>query len=262
MNSPHKTDRKWEIWDKKQAEALASGWRNPSDLQHNSSVSEDDRHWRLTQKVYSLIEGESVLDVGCGMGHLFILVKDRFEYLGIDTSQGMLNKAREFFPENEDKFQLGDAYDLSMLPNFDTVVATGVLLHLPNSEPVIEQLWSKARICTIFSAWIGETPLTKTTKLVSLKGLIQTLRAAKLQALKRLILRKEPKELIWRTLKQLILRGESKELIQRRETVQHLSEIFKKLEHLGRIEEFPFSNPFSGESNYIFKLWKERVMND
>ena len=258
MNSLHKTDRKWEIWGKQQAEALASEWCNPSELQHDSSLGGEDIHWNLTKKVYSLIEGESVLDVGCGMGHLFMLAKDRFEYLGIDTSKAMLEKAREFFPKDEDKFQLGDAYDLSMLPNFDTVVATGVLLHLPDSQPVIEQLWSKARICTIFATWVGETPLTETTK-VSFKGLIQTLRTTKQHVLKRLILQRGPKELVWWTLKRLVLRREPKELIQRRETIQHLSEIFEKLENLDRIEEFPFSHPVSEVSNYIFKLWKKRL---
>ena len=262
MNRLHKSDCEWEIWDEKMVKQLASGWRNPADLQLDFSSSETDRHWRLTQKVHSLIEGESILDVGCGMGHLFILVKDCFDYLGIDTSQAMLKTAREFFPEHQDKFQFGDAYDLSTLPTFDTVVATGVLLHLPDSGPVIEQLWSKARRCTILSMWIGETPHTETVGLVSLKELIQTLKTAERQVLKRLILRKEPKELIWRTLKGLILRRDNKGLILRRDTAQHLSEIFHKLEHLDRIEGFPFSNPFSGESNYIFKLWKERIVDD
>jgi len=214
-----KTNRKWEMWDDKNVERLAGSWSNPASLPSGSFV-EDGSHWSLIQRIYALTEGESVLDVGCGMGHLFALVKDKFDYLGIDTSQPMLKKAQDFFPENEDKFKLGDAYDLSALPEFDTVVAVGLILHLPDSERVIKQLWNQARICIVFSAWIGETPLK----------------------------RKVPM-----SFKNRILR---KHFIQRRETVQRLRGIFNRLPDLDRVEQIPFPNPDPGESNYIFKLGK------
>ena len=215
MNSAHETDRKWEIWDEKMAEQFTCGEATPPDLLLDLSLAENHRHGRLVKKVYSMIEGESVLDVGCGVGYLFPFVKGRLKYLGVDTSKSMLSKAKEFFPLDKEKFQFGDAYDLSMLPRFDTVVAIGVILHLPDSDHVIQQLWSKAQICVVFSTWIGMTCKLVTTN-----------------------------------------RGPGKKLIQRRETIRHLSKIFHKLENLDSVEKCHFSNPVSGESNYIFKLWE------
>jgi len=244
--------REWEIWDDKKVVGMARTWHNPS-------ASEEKKHQRLTKEVYSLIEGNSVLDVACGMGHLYALAKDNLEYLGVDTSQAMLSEAKDSYQQGQDKFRFGDAYDLSALSDFDTVVATGLILHLSESESVIKQLWSRARICVVLSAWVGETPLFwKTKHPPSLEDLIQMAKVGRLRTLKGLLSRGESWKIVWTTFKHLILQEESKELIQRRETVEHLSQIFKGLKNLAKVEELPFHNPVDGESNYIFKLWKAR----
>ena len=216
--------RKWETWNRGNTKRLAHSWGNPKDLTLNST-SKIHRHSRLLQEAFLLIEGESILDVACGLGHLFALTKGYFRYLGIDTSQPMIDQALAFFPQDQDKFQLGDAYNLTMLPNSDTVIAIGLILHLPKSEPVITQLWNRTKICTIFTAWITET----------------------------LLLRKVPPSP--RSIKQRIQRNH---FILRSETLESLDNIFNTLPGLNKVESFPFFNPYPGESNYFFKLWKEK----
>lgn len=152
--------REWEVWHETRARHLSGAWGNPNECAKGKIPRAGRSHWGLIEKASSLVEGKSVLDIGCGFGHLFSLLRDK-EYLGVDTSEQMLKRARDFFPEDKDKFQIGDAYDLSSLPEFNTVVAIGLIIHIPDPEKVLNQLWSKTKICTVFSAWIGDSPLIK-----------------------------------------------------------------------------------------------------
>ena len=140
-------DRSWEAWDDKVALQLSKNWSN----------LDGNLHGRIAHKAASLIVGNEVLDVGCGIGSLFSLVKNKDSYLGVDTSLSMLQKAREAYPLDAEKFCVGDAYDLSAFAKADTVTAIGLILHLPNPEKVIEQLCSRAKRCVVMTACIGDT---------------------------------------------------------------------------------------------------------
>lgn len=150
--------RKWEIWDERRAGNLAKAWGDPNKCAKGEVPSNGRMHWSLIEKASSLVEGNSVLDVGCGFGHLFSLLRDR-DYLGVDTSESMIRMAREFFPEDKDSFQIGDTFDLSSLPEFDTVVAIGLIIHIPSLEKSLKQLWSRTKMCLVFSAWVGDSQL-------------------------------------------------------------------------------------------------------
>lgn len=148
--------REWEVWQEWRAGDLANSWGDPKKCAQGEVPIKGKEHWRLIKKAASLVEGKSILDVGCGFGHLFSFFRDR-DYLGVDTSEHMLKRARAFFPEDKDRFQIRDVYDLSCLKEFDSVVAVGVIIHLPELEKVLKQLWSRTRICTVFSVWIGDS---------------------------------------------------------------------------------------------------------
>jgi len=165
------SNRRWEIWDKNLTNSIAKErWLSPQACLEGKGAK-GGIHWQLIRQVASLVEGNSVLDVACGLGHLYILVKGK-EYLGIDNSESMIEKCREYFPQEKDFFQVGDAYDLNEYPRYDTVTAVGLLLHLPDPEPVIKELWKKTLKCLILTAWIGDIELIKPTQ-IDTKMLIQ-----------------------------------------------------------------------------------------
>lgn len=101
----------------------------------------------------SFIVGNSVLDIGCGIGHLLPFVKEGIEYMGVDTSPEMLRVAKSFHPN--DIFCIGDIYDLNPFGVFDTVLCQSVLIHLPEIEVPIQEMWSHAHKAIVFSIPIG-----------------------------------------------------------------------------------------------------------
>ena len=103
----------------------------------------------------TLLRGESALDVGCGIGHLYFALRDKVTtYMGIDASTHMLEKAREYFPEAD--FRKGDIYDLSNLPLFDTVYSVSLLIHLYTIKEPINQLWSRTIQRCVFLVPLGK----------------------------------------------------------------------------------------------------------
>ncbi len=75
-----------------------------------------------------------VLDIGCGNGRFYPIVKERkVTYTGVDNSQGLLNEARKKFPEGN--FVLGDATELPFPDNtFDIAYSFAVVHHIPGKE--------------------------------------------------------------------------------------------------------------------------------
>ena len=220
-NLPH------EAWDDKKVSGMAKGWKNPLDLAQDLCAYRRDRHWRLIYDIYSLIEGHSILDVGCGMGHLYALAKLDHSYIGLDSSESMIERAKWYFPKSRDKFMVGSAYDLEDCSISDTVVASGLILHLPDPEPVLQQLWSKTKICMVFSAWVGESEIIWKGRLPLYKRL-------------------------------LFIKPKGKYIIQRRDTLDSLYHILSKLDGVRNKIDMPFSNPYKGESNHLFKVWRKQ----
>lgn len=73
-----------------------------------------------------------VLDLGCGNGRLYSFLKTLdIDYLGVDNSSALLERARANFPEAS--FQLGDMVHLE-LPDrcFDTVLSIASFHHIPS----------------------------------------------------------------------------------------------------------------------------------
>jgi ubiquinone/menaquinone biosynthesis C-methylase UbiE len=78
-----------------------------------------------------LKKGERVLDLGCGNGRFFQLVKDKGAvYLGLDSSPGLIAIARERYPQAY--FQVADVLNLQLPDNdFDKVYLIALLHHFP-----------------------------------------------------------------------------------------------------------------------------------
>jgi len=105
---------------------------------------------RKMQKDAGFLEGSTVLDVGCGIGHLYPYLKDSVEeYVGLDASTDMLKAAESYFPEAT--WIQGDIYSLEdHVDRFDTVYAISLLIHFQDHEKAIRQLWSRTRSRYVF----------------------------------------------------------------------------------------------------------------
>jgi 2-polyprenyl-3-methyl-5-hydroxy-6-metoxy-1,4-benzoquinol methylase len=135
------------FWDEKRVQFYIDTWGPPT----------SPKKWQGLNRMdipADLLKGTAVLDVGCGLGHLYYALKGKVKtYVGVDASSQMLEKAREYFPEAD--FRQGDAYDLSAFPQFNTVYSISLLIHLPDVEEPIRQLWSKTEERCVFLIPLG-----------------------------------------------------------------------------------------------------------
>jgi len=147
-----------QLWDGPHAEFLSKLWKHPDKV--------GGRHWEIVQRISTLIEKGSVLDAGCGLGHLYGRLKDKdeYDYYAVDASQHMLDQAIKYYPEIEDRSKVANLRDLSTLARFDTVVSVDVVIHIADPiEPVMRQLWQKADHQLIFSVRLGKKSLVRKT---------------------------------------------------------------------------------------------------
>jgi ubiquinone/menaquinone biosynthesis C-methylase UbiE len=90
--------------------------------------------------------GEKVLDLGCGNGALWNILKDkRIDYLGVDFSEELIEIAKKNNPGT--KFQAADALNLPFSENtFDKIYCIGVLQHIPSKELQLQFLKEAKRV--------------------------------------------------------------------------------------------------------------------
>ena len=94
----------------------------------------------LTKKVK---DGDNILDVGCGNGRLLELFKDKkINYLGVDSSEELINLSRQKYLSKYNQFKIGDILELDKIKeiNFDHVFCIAVFHHLPGQDLQIKAL--------------------------------------------------------------------------------------------------------------------------
>ena len=91
-------------------------------------------------------DNESILDVGCAVGHYYRSLKKRikveFTYTGVDPYKILIDKALEAW-ENEKNvnFKIGNIYNLPFNDkSFDYVICNNVITHIPNIRKPISEL--------------------------------------------------------------------------------------------------------------------------
>lgn len=107
-----------------------------------------DYHGRQITFHTSLLSGDSVLDVGCGTGHLYEAIKNKIKsYVGIDNNERVVKLAKEKHPNL--RIELADANDLSKFGMFDMVYGIG-LFSTPRTNYVIREMLSHAKMKVVF----------------------------------------------------------------------------------------------------------------
>jgi SAM-dependent methyltransferase len=155
-NQNLKVKENWRHWTPELAKIfLRSG---PEGKRHPSRV-----------RVLSLLEGlSSVLDVGCGNGVMFEMIRKRrldLDYLGVDVTEKLLQVARQLFPADAHRFRRMSLYDLKKSRRkFDAVVCRHVLEHLPDYVPAVQYMYSRARKKLILVFFLPPQPLSSGRK--------------------------------------------------------------------------------------------------
>ncbi len=93
------------------------------DIVYGNSTYEDDVKMVLELVAKELPDAATMLDVACGTGLHLTSLKERFEINGVDFEEGMLEIAREKFPEIS--FQQADMRDFDLGRTFDLVISFG-----------------------------------------------------------------------------------------------------------------------------------------
>jgi len=83
-----------------------------------------------------LKEKSSILDIGCGTGHIAAYLTTKgFKVTGIDISSAMIKKARQKAPTAT--FYQADMREISFPPrSFDAIIAAFSLIHIPKEETI------------------------------------------------------------------------------------------------------------------------------
>ena len=90
-------------------------------------------------------EGESILEVGCGAGFLARELSIKYEYVGVDYSQPLIEKHKSLFPEH--KIQCSEAINLPFPDKyFDYTFCFGVYQYLPDDEYAIGMIKEMERV--------------------------------------------------------------------------------------------------------------------
>src|SRR6185437_8275858 len=102
----------------------------------------DDKHsfvFKYGEDVVQLLasrEGERILDLGCGTGHLTNLIaKGNARVTGVDKSASMIEKARAAYPDLD--FRVMSATDLHFDTPFDAVFSNATLHWVLDKETAV-----------------------------------------------------------------------------------------------------------------------------
>ena len=108
-----------------------------------------------------LKKNEKILDLGCGNGRFYKIIKNqKCHYIGVDTSEELIKIAKKKYPKGN--FQLANGLNLPFPSNyFDKIYCIAVLHHLPSKKLRLDFLKEAKRVLkpkgflflTIWNLW-------------------------------------------------------------------------------------------------------------
>ncbi len=135
--------------DKKHAEYLLVKIRKDYDRIAEDFSSSRAFIWEELIPLAKYVQsGEKVLDLGCGNGRLFSMLKDKnVKYVGIDSSEKLIEIAKSKYQGENLKFLVVEALRLPFSDNsFNKIFSIAVLHHIPSDDFRIEFLKEARRV--------------------------------------------------------------------------------------------------------------------
>ena len=115
--------------------------------------------------------GNSVLEIGCGIGNLLAEVRGRRK-VGIDFSEAMIAEAQRLHDDEEVEFIVMDAHNITLEEKFDVIILSNLIGSLDDVQKCFEQLHKvahpKTRIMITYSGYIWE-PLVSFAEWIGIK---------------------------------------------------------------------------------------------
>jgi SAM-dependent methyltransferase len=142
MNTPDQT--RAINWDELSRHGKLRAVIDPNDVSGFKNILIDRVHWAALRP--QLHHSKAVLDLGCGTGRFAPRIKAMgLIYVGIDSSQGMIEAAQEWHKGLQVTFQHFDGQKIPLADSsFDTVIASRVFMHLLKT-PAGENLLAEVR---------------------------------------------------------------------------------------------------------------------
>lgn len=110
--------------------------RNYREIAGDFDATRKKEIWpRIRELADAVLDGDCVLDAGCGNGRLLEALKNKkIKYLGLDSSAELIKAARRNYPLHE--FREADILDLKNVPekDFDHIFCLAVWQHIPSQE--------------------------------------------------------------------------------------------------------------------------------
>jgi len=114
-------------------------------------------------------EDISVLEIGCGTGELIGTIKGK-KKVGIDFSKGMIDQARQSFPNIE--FHIMEAENIQLTQKFDLIVISNLINYVGDVEQVFTQLHAvcheRTKVIVTYYNFIWQ-PLLKFAESIGIK---------------------------------------------------------------------------------------------
>ncbi|MEM9539835.1 MAG: class I SAM-dependent methyltransferase [Cyanobacteria bacterium P01_E01_bin.42] len=119
------------------------------------------RYGREVIELLAPKEGESILDLGCGTGHLTRAIAEMgAEVLGIDRAESMIAEAKSNYPQLH--FDVMNGENLTFDRPFDAVFSNAALHWMKNAEAVVAGVWRSLQSQGRFVAEFGGKGNVKT----------------------------------------------------------------------------------------------------
>jgi len=106
----------------------------------------DNKHsfvWKYGEEVLELLaprQGERILDLGCGTGHLTSQIVARgAKVVGLDKSPAMIERARTLYPDL--RFEAADATNFHFDEPFDAIFSNAAIHWMKDQDGVADSIW-------------------------------------------------------------------------------------------------------------------------